>query len=414
MLSVRKATIEDIDTIMNIYASAREFMKKTGNPDQWGSSYPPRALIEEDIRSGICRAVCDESGIHGVFALLEEADPSYEYIENGAWPDDGPYVTIHRIAGDGKVRGVFACAAGYCKQYARNVRIDTHARNVVMQRHIESNGFEKCGTVYLANGSPRIAYQWTAEPENEYVKNLYRIEFVVTLACTGKCKHCQNGAPVRTSEHIAPRDAERAIRSVCAHYPIRSVLTFGGESLLYPETVCAVHKTASECGVPVRQVITNGFFSSDRARMESVAKALCESGVNDLRISADAFHQETIPLGPVMYFAGCAVKYGVPVSLQPSWLVSREDENPYNLRTKEVLQAFASLHLPVCPGDVIFPCGNALKYLNEYFDPEKAGYSPYEEDPADVRSLSFLPNGDVLNGNVHNADILDIIKDYRP
>lgn len=28
----------------------------------------------------------------------------------------------------------------------------------------------------------------------ECLKNLNRIEFVITLACTGKCKHCSQGA----------------------------------------------------------------------------------------------------------------------------------------------------------------------------------------------------------------------------
>ena len=28
---------------------------------------------------------------------------------------------------------------------------------------------------------------------NNYLKNLNRIEFVVTMACTGKCKHCSQG-----------------------------------------------------------------------------------------------------------------------------------------------------------------------------------------------------------------------------
>ena len=45
---------------------------------------------------------------------------------------------------------------------------------------------------------------------NAYLKNLNRIEFVVTLACTGRCKHCQNGEPVRTSEHI---DTDAAVEA---------------------------------------------------------------------------------------------------------------------------------------------------------------------------------------------------------
>ena len=30
------------------------------------------------------------------------------------------------------------------------------------QSLIEKNGFTKCGTIYVKNGTARIAYQWTA------------------------------------------------------------------------------------------------------------------------------------------------------------------------------------------------------------------------------------------------------------
>ena len=63
---------------------------------------------------------------------------------------------------------------------------------------------------------------------------------------------------------------------------------------------------------------------------------------------------------------------------------------------------------------MIFPSGRALVYLREYFDANAVEASPYEEDLKDVRSLSILPNGDVLNGNVYRTDILEIIRTYRP
>jgi MoaA/NifB/PqqE/SkfB family radical SAM enzyme len=63
-------------------------------------------------------------------------------------------------------------------------------------------------------------------------------------------------------------------------------------------------------------------------------------------------------------------------------------------------------------GNVIFPNGNAIKYLSEYFDEMKDYVSPYEENPKDVRAISFSPNGDVLNGNVRKDNIMDILESY--
>ena len=247
---------------------------------------------------------------------------------------------------------------------------------------------------------------------NEYLRHLNRIEFAVTLACTGRCKHCQNGDPVLSSAHMDAETAVQAIRKICAHYSIASLMTFGGEPLLYPDVVCAIHRTGASLGIGKRQVITNGYFAKDPHRMEAVARDLADSGVNDLLLSADAFHQETIPLEPVLYFAQCAAKAGIPIRLSPAWLVSPEDNNPYNIRTREILRAFDPLGIPAGSGNVVFPSGNALKYLSEYFD-ENTAPSPYDEDPEDVRSISFSANGDVLNGNVYQTDILEIMDAYR-
>lgn len=50
---------------------------------------------------------------------------------------------------------------------------------------------------------------------NEYLKNLNRIEFVVTMACTGRCKHCSEGEHIFCGEHIDGEYAAKAIKDVC-------------------------------------------------------------------------------------------------------------------------------------------------------------------------------------------------------
>ncbi|MBQ9197511.1 MAG: radical SAM protein [Clostridia bacterium] len=249
---------------------------------------------------------------------------------------------------------------------------------------------------------------------NEYVKHLNRIEFAVTMACTGRCKHCSEGEHTGQFEHIDADIAAESIRAVCAHYNIQSLMTFGGEPLLYPDAVCAIQRTAAELGIEKRQVITNGYFSKDPAKITDVVQRLKSCGVNDLLLSADAFHQETIPLEPVKAFAEYAVKAGIPIKLSPAWLVSPEDDNPYNLKTREILRTFSDDRIPVGAGNVVFPSGNALKYLGEYFHDCADFSSPYDDDPMDIHVLSFSPNGDVLNGNVYKTDILTILTNYRP
>ena len=163
MPTVRIAAPQDEARILEIYKIARETMKQTGTPTQWGDTYPPDALIRADIQTGRCHVVCEGDTITGVFALCRGADPCYARIENGAWLGDAPYVTLHRLAGDSAYHGVFAAIAAYAQTLGCDVRIDTHADNRIMQRLIARSGFTKCGTVYMEDNTPRIAYQWRAK-----------------------------------------------------------------------------------------------------------------------------------------------------------------------------------------------------------------------------------------------------------
>ena len=156
---------------------------------------------------------------------------------------------------------------------------------------------------------------------NQYLLNLNKIEFVITYACTGRCRHCSEGDHHANGEHIGPAIAADAVRKIAAEYRIQTVMTFGGEPLLCPDAVCQIHAAAREMEIPRRQVITNGYFSTDPTHVAAVTERLAASGVNDLLLSVDAFHQETIPLDAVKRFAVEVQKNGIPLRLQPAWLV---------------------------------------------------------------------------------------------
>ena len=246
---------------------------------------------------------------------------------------------------------------------------------------------------------------------NKYLKNLDKIEFLVTNACTGRCKHCSEGDHENCGEAINPDIACDAVRRIASEYAIKTVMTFGGEPLLCIDAVEKIMNAAGDVNIPKRQVITNGYFSKSKEKIREVAKRLSLCGVNDLVLSVDAFHQETIPLDTVKIFAKEVVTCEIPLRLHPAWLVSPTAENPYNLKTREILDSFADMKISESPGNVIFPEGNAVKYLAEYFT-DTQPQNPYVDDPADVRCVSFAPNGDVLNSNAYRRDIMEIIKNY--
>ncbi|MDE6594883.1 MAG: hypothetical protein K2K44_02605, partial [Oscillospiraceae bacterium] len=187
-----------------------------------------------------------------------------------------------------------------------------------------------------------------------------------------------------------------------------------GEPLLYPESVCKINAAARDMGISKRQLITNGFFSKDTDKIRQVAKDLSESGVNAVLLSVDAFHQETIPLDTVKLFAEAVKSAGVWIRTNPAWLVSKDDDNPYNVKTREILETFDKMGIERADGNIIFPSGNALKYLGEYFPDCAEQENPYEENPEDIHAVSVCPNGDVLGGNLYKNHILDIIESYSP
>ena len=245
---------------------------------------------------------------------------------------------------------------------------------------------------------------------NKHLKNLNRIEFVVTAACTGKCKHCSQGEN-RSNDRIDRALAADAVRKIAKEYIIESVMTFGGEALLCHETVCEIHKAAREMNIPQRQLITNGYFSKDSDKIKLVAQKIIESGVNEILLSVDAFHQETIPLEYVKTFANAVNVPDVKLRVHPAWLVSPDNDNPYNSETRKLLK---QMNLEISEGNVIFPSGNALRYLGEYFDLSKEIKNPYQEDPTDIRAICFSANGDILGGNIYKRDIIDILNTYAP
>lgn len=157
MYCVRLAELRDLSKIEEIYAFARSFMEETGNPNQWGKTNPPIAQLLQDIADKRLYVIVQEDMIHGVFYFYIGEDPTYSVIHDGGWHSNRTYGTIHRIAGDGS-GGILKTAVSFCRQQIDCLRIDTHHDNVVMQNAVMKCGFRRCGIIYIADGTPRIAY----------------------------------------------------------------------------------------------------------------------------------------------------------------------------------------------------------------------------------------------------------------
>lgn len=164
-MRIQIASPDDFPFIEHAYEHARTFMRANGNATQWPNGYPGRIDAEEDIVHGHCFLVTDESGPLAVFSFAPGPDETYTEID-GAWHSEAAYHVIHRVAamrGSGVARTVFSFAA----EHADYLRCDTHEENIPMRRALTSFGFRECGTITVANGTQRIAYDWIKEPPRD-------------------------------------------------------------------------------------------------------------------------------------------------------------------------------------------------------------------------------------------------------
>jgi len=158
-MKIREAEYNDLECIMDIYDRARKYMIANENSKQWGNGYPRQELLQKDIKEKHCYVCVDQDIVLAVFILIYGKDETYATIENGTWLNDYKYATIHRLASSGKVNGIANACIEWCKNQYSNLRADTHEDNKVMQHVLKKNGFIECGTIYVKDGTKRIAYQ---------------------------------------------------------------------------------------------------------------------------------------------------------------------------------------------------------------------------------------------------------------
>ena len=41
-MEIRKTTLQDVDTALDVFAAAKRYMRANGNASQWGDEYPDR------------------------------------------------------------------------------------------------------------------------------------------------------------------------------------------------------------------------------------------------------------------------------------------------------------------------------------------------------------------------------------
>lgn len=256
---------------------------------------------------------------------------------------------------------------------------------------------------------------------NKYV-NLKRVEFLVTERCTSRCIHCSNSSKTPSNTVIGLNKAKQILNRVSEEYRIESVMTFGGEPLIYPGETIEILKYAKDIGIPTRQLITNGYWSNKREVANQILDRLKEAEVNDILLSVDYFHQEFLDFSIIEYVVSqFSSRDFSNVRLHPCWYQSPEGDNPYDDSTRNYLQKLKKYHIPVSCGNTLFPSGRAIESFPELFIPLddisqiSCSSIPYTERPDNIESICINPDG-LINSLClgHKMEVDEFLTSYNP
>lgn len=165
-ITVRRSVPEELDALLEIVEHGRAALAEAGVP-QWNDGYPSRTTIAADLQKNVSYTVTLDEKPIATAVILTDGEPDYDEINDGRWIQDGPYITVHRVAThrDAKRTGAASLLIQEAERIAREcgfsaVRIDTHRDNLVMQAFLQKNGFCRCGIIHLRrSGAERIAFE---------------------------------------------------------------------------------------------------------------------------------------------------------------------------------------------------------------------------------------------------------------
>lgn len=125
-----------------------------------------------------------------------------------------------------------------------------------------------------------------------------RSGILITYKCNAACRHClymsnpkkNNLMPIDDARHYFNEFSKLGLKGDTLHIA-------GGEPFMYYEHLLKIVKTASDMGIaPINMVETNAFW----CRSEDIAKKrfeeLKQAGMLHIFFSADAYHQEFVPI----------------------------------------------------------------------------------------------------------------------
>jgi N-acetylglutamate synthase-like GNAT family acetyltransferase len=104
-MQIRRASMEDVATIMALVRRVVPLMRASGNL-QWDDQYPNDAVFEKDVEQGQLWVAEIDGQVAGVAAITTDQEPEYAAV---GWDINEVAIVIHRLAVDPAFRGKGHC-----------------------------------------------------------------------------------------------------------------------------------------------------------------------------------------------------------------------------------------------------------------------------------------------------------------
>lgn len=164
---VRKAKMEDLETILLVIEDGRNTLNQQNIPQWRNNDGPNREILIEDIDLEEGYVLIENDAIVGYGTITKMKQASYDDITNGNWIASKDYVSLHRVVIYSKIKqkGMSQFFLGHLISFSRDqgfydIRIDTHPVNERMKKVVEKAGFSYRGDIILpVENGEREAFQ---------------------------------------------------------------------------------------------------------------------------------------------------------------------------------------------------------------------------------------------------------------
>lgn len=242
------------------------------------------------------------------------------------------------------------------------------------------------------------------------------VSFFLTRRCTSRCRHCGAWYTKSADRDFTRNDLARFIADVADTPGIQAVGFSGGEVFVVKELFDFAVDEAVRLGLPFTFVTNASWATTESGAYERLSRYTATIGMG---LSADSFHQESIPIERVVNAARAAEALGIPYVVRAT--MRTRDSRP-RIET-ELLAAGLPDRTKIAYAPVM--------YIGQAAEKMEPGDFPDENPRAACLSLRMpfiFPNGDVYAccgeaaniegehplflGNLNRARLADLVARY--